>query len=103
MKETLLTMPLEKIERTILWIREHKVMLDMDLARLYQVRTFRLNEAVRRNLARFPEDFMFQLTENEKKGGYRKLRSPQKPQVLTSVSLRLHRTRHSYAVIGIKK
>ena len=39
----------------------------MDLARLYQVKTFRLNEAIRRNSARFPEDFMFRLTENEKK------------------------------------
>lgn len=42
-------------------------MLDTDLARLYQVKTFRLNEAVRRNSARFPEDFMFRLTQNEKK------------------------------------
>lgn len=57
----------EKIERSILLIRGQKVMLDTDLARLYQVKTFRLNEAVRRNSARFPEDFMFRLTQNEKK------------------------------------
>ena len=41
-------------------------MLDTDLARLYEVKTFRLNEAVKRNIMRFPEDFMFRLTEAEK-------------------------------------
>lgn len=41
-------------------------MLDIDLAKLYQVKTFRLNEAVKRNAMRFPEDFMFQLTSDEK-------------------------------------
>jgi ORF6N domain len=46
-------------------IREHKVMLDGDLAELYQVETKRLNEQVKRNVDRFPEDFMFQLTEKE--------------------------------------
>ena len=60
-------LPAEKIERTILRLRGHKVMLDMDLAQLYQVKTFRLNEAVKRNASRFPEDFMFQLTEAEKR------------------------------------
>lgn len=46
-------------------IRGQKVMLDEDLARIYGVPTGRLNEQVKRNLARFPEDFMFQLTEKE--------------------------------------
>ena len=46
-------------------IRGHKVMLDSDLAKLYDVLTHRLNEAVKRNIDRFPEDFMFQLTEDE--------------------------------------
>jgi len=46
-------------------IREHKVMLDRDLAELYGVQTKALNRAVRRNAARFPEDFMFQLTHQE--------------------------------------
>ncbi len=59
--------PDEKIERGILRLRGQKIMLDMDLAKLYQVPTFRLNEAVRRNLMRFPSDFMFQLSEGEKK------------------------------------
>ena len=57
--------PIERIERLILLIRGHKVMLDSDLADLYGVTTKRLNEQVRRNLSRFPEDFMFQLTESE--------------------------------------
>ena len=67
MKTNHALVPKEMIEKSILFLRGHKVMLDMDLAKLYQVKTFRLNEAVRRNTARFPEDFMFQLTENEKK------------------------------------
>jgi len=46
-------------------IREQKVMLDSDLAELYGVETKRINEQIRRNIARFPEDFMFQLTEEE--------------------------------------
>ena len=57
--------PPERIERSILLIRGHKVILDSDLAELYGVTTKRLNEQVRRNLPRFPEDFMFQLTESE--------------------------------------
>lgn len=59
-------MPGERIESRILLIRGHKVMLDSDLAELYQVSTKRLNEQVKRNKARFPDDFMFRLTENEK-------------------------------------
>src|SRR5436190_9969086 len=57
--------PLERIERSILLIRGHKVMLDSDLADLYEVETKVLNQAVKRNSDRFPEDFMFQLTAGE--------------------------------------
>lgn len=57
--------PVEFIERKIYLIRGHKVMLDSDLAELYQVETFNLNKAVKRNLNRFPEDFMFRLTKEE--------------------------------------
>jgi len=57
--------PVERIERAILSIRGEKVMLDSDLAELYGVETKRLNEQVRRNLHRFPRDFMFQLTAEE--------------------------------------
>ena len=59
-------MPVERIERSILLIRAHRVMLDADLARLYGVSTKRLNEQVKRNRDRFPPDFMFQLTQEEK-------------------------------------
>ncbi len=57
--------PIEQIERKILLIRSHKVMLDSDLAWLYGVETRSLNQAVRRNQDRFPVDFMFQLTTDE--------------------------------------
>lgn len=58
--------PAERIERSILVIRGQKVMLDADLARLYGVTTKRLNEQVKRNRGRFPADFMFQLTRQER-------------------------------------
>jgi len=58
--------PTEKIDRAILIIRGHKVMLDSDLAAIYGVKTSRLNEQVKRNKDRFPNDFMFQLTNHEK-------------------------------------
>ena len=57
--------PLERIERMILFIRGEKVMLDADLAELYGVPTKALNLAVKRNIERFPADFMFQLNEEE--------------------------------------
>lgn len=57
--------PVEIIERHIYLIRGQKVMLDSDLAEIYGVTTKRLNEQVRRNIDRFPEDFMFQLTLGE--------------------------------------
>jgi hypothetical protein len=60
-----LMVPVERIERLILLIRGQKVMLDADLAELYGVDTKALNRAFRRNRDRFPEDFVFQLTENE--------------------------------------
>ena len=54
-----------RIEKTIYVIRGERVMLDRDLAELYQVQTKALNQAVRRNADRFPADFMFQLSEKE--------------------------------------
>jgi hypothetical protein len=53
------------IERSIVLLRSHRVMLDSDLAALYGVTTKRLNERVRRNRSRFPDDFMFRLTAEE--------------------------------------
>ncbi|MBC8526318.1 MAG: ORF6N domain-containing protein [Candidatus Cloacimonetes bacterium] len=55
----------ESITDKILLIRNQKVMIDSDLAQLYNVTTGRLNEAVKRNIDRFPKDFMFQLSEGE--------------------------------------
>ena len=58
-------MELEQIKQSIHEIRGRKVILDMDLAKLYEVETRVLKQAVRRNMERFPEDFMFELTKDE--------------------------------------
>ena len=58
-------LPLEQIKHRIYFIRGRKVMIDSDLAALYGVTTFNMNKAVRRNLKRFPSDFMYQLTADE--------------------------------------
>src|SRR5659263_702287 len=60
--------PTESIGQSILLIRKQKVLLDSDLARLYGTSTKRLNQQVQRNIERFPEDFMFQLTIEEYSG-----------------------------------
>jgi len=65
MDEHPLIVSISDIERRIFLIRGLKVMLDTDLAELYGVETFNLNKAVKRNLDRFPEDFMFQLTKED--------------------------------------
>lgn len=57
--------PAERIERRILLVRGQKVLLDYQLAELYEVEARSLNQAVKRNIERFPEDFMFQLSEEE--------------------------------------
>lgn len=59
MTDRALIATVEQIESRIFFIRGQKVMLDADLAELYEVETRRLNEQVRRNNERFPEDFMF--------------------------------------------
>jgi hypothetical protein len=64
-------MELELIKQRIFLVRGFRVMLDIDLAKLYQVKTKVLKQAVRRNLERFPEDFMFELSQDE----YSSLRS----------------------------
>jgi hypothetical protein len=66
MSEKTSLIPVERIERSIFLIRGQRVMLDADLAELYDVTTKRLNEQVKRNRGRFPADFMFQLTAKEK-------------------------------------
>lgn len=70
-KSTAISIPAERIESRILLIRGIKVILDSNPAELYGVPTFRLNEQVKRNMDRFPEDFMFQMTNQE----YERLRS----------------------------
>jgi hypothetical protein len=65
MKKTLVRLPIELVEKAILMIRGEKVILDADLAALYGVTTSRLNEQVKRNQDRYPEDFAFHLTEQE--------------------------------------
>ncbi len=64
-KYPIVLIPSEKVESRIHLIREKKVMIDRDLAALYQVETKILNQAVKRNFERFPEDFMFRLTKKE--------------------------------------
>jgi len=60
-----MTVPMERVENRILTIRGHRVLLDADLAVLYGVTTGALNQAVKRNTERFPEDFPFQLNADE--------------------------------------
>ena len=90
MAEESAIIPVGQIEQSILLIRGQKVILDADLARLYGVTTMRLNEQVRRNMDRFPEDFLIRLTKEEKKqviakcDNLHKLRfSPVLPQAFT--------------------
>lgn len=64
-KGTIVAISEETIINNIHYIREQKVMLDVDLAKLYDVETRVLKQAVRRNLERFPQDFMFDLTDEE--------------------------------------
>jgi hypothetical protein len=65
LSKALTSIPIERVEKAILLIRGEKVILDTDLATLYVVETRSLLQAVKRNLERFPSDFMFQLTRKE--------------------------------------
>jgi len=64
-KNQAISIPSERIEQKILFVREQKVMLDADLAELYEVETKALIRQIKRNLNRFPEDFMFRLNDEE--------------------------------------
>lgn len=64
-EETKSIIPIERIQKCIYLVRGHKVLFDKDLADLYGVSTSNLNKAVTRNIARFPEDFMFRLGKEE--------------------------------------
>lgn len=88
MKNSAALLAPETISRRILLMRKQKIMLDADLAELYGVSTKALNQAVKRNSERFPEDFMFRLNAEEVAGlnrsqtvtGSQKHREPQRPQ-----------------------
>jgi hypothetical protein len=107
-----LPIPAERIEKAIFLIRGHKVMLDAHLAELYGVTTKRLNEQVRRNLSRFPADFMFHLdgqeasalrsqiaTSKEGRGGRRYLPYVFTEQGVAMLSSILHSCRWPYAYL----
>ncbi len=81
--------PIETVSQRIFLIRGQKVMIDSDLSELYGVSTIRLNEQVRRNIDRFPDDFMFQISKEE----YESLRS----QIAISNSVRGGRRYLPYA------
>src|SRR5438128_3910847 len=90
MNESLIKLPVERIEKAILLILGEKVMLDRDLAVLYGVTTKQLNQAVKRNPDRFPEDFMFQLTKEEAKGWWQEVAADR----LRSQTVTLKRGQH---------
>ncbi len=81
-----LLVPVERVERTILLVRGQKVILDADLAKLYGVTTKRLNQQVKRNSDRFPEDFMFRLTQKEKDKVVANRNHLSRPRITTSRS-----------------
>ena len=80
---------LQVIQSKIYEIRDQKVMLDRDLAEMYGVQTKVLNQAVKRNIERFPEDFMFQLTTEETQYW--------KSQIVTSNAIKMGLRRNPYA------
>jgi len=85
-------MPVERIESKIYVIRGQKVMLDFDLAVLYEVKTKVLNQAVKRNKERFPGDFMFLLSKEEK------LRMS---QIVTSSNIKFHKQVSAFTENGV--
>ena len=107
-------LPIERIASKIYLIRDVKAMLDRDLAELYEVETRVLNQAVKRNIKRFPNDFMFQLTKDEFKilksqivtsrwGGVRKLPLAFTEQGIAMLSGILHSDRAIHVNIQIMR
>ncbi len=93
-------LPCARFERRIHIIRGQKVMLDSELADLYHVQTFRLNEAVKRNRGRFPEDFMFQLSREEASSLTSQTAiSKKRPRRQAHPSLCFHRARRCHAFV----
>ena len=90
----------ERIEQAILLIRGHRVLLDADLALLYRVSVGRLNESVKRNRHRFPDDFMFQLSEAEFPNFKGAGRQPKLEIAICDFKFRLRRPRHENLVLS---
>ena len=84
--------PLERIARQIYVIRNARVMLDRDLVELYGVETRVLNQAVRRNIKRFPKDFMFDLTRDE---------IMRISQIVTSSEIKYSKRVHAFTEQGV--
>jgi hypothetical protein len=84
--------PVERIEKAIYLIRGEKLMLDRDLAALYEVETRVLNQAVKRNRDRFPSDFMFELIREEIKGI---------SQIVTSSNLKFSKRVTAFTELGV--
>ncbi|MCH7414996.1 ORF6N domain-containing protein [Belliella sp. R4-6] len=86
----------ERITRSIYFVRNQKVMMDSDLAEMYGVETKALNQAVKRNLDRFPEDFMFKLSNEEWKDLQARIEEQNEDHSLRSqiVTLKNDRGRH---------
>ena len=89
--------PIERVQETILIIRDQKVILDGDLAKLYGVPTKRLNEQVKRNRDRFPDDFMFELTTEEKAEVVANCDPVRTLETFLSFTARFHRAGCGYA------
>ena len=88
------------IDRRIYMVRAKKVMLDSDLAELYRVTTGNLNLAVRRNIDRFPPDFMFQLTTGDCGFAIANCKSKNWPWWTANPALRLYRAGCGHALFG---
>ena len=95
-RENTSIIPAERIVQNILLIRGQKVILDSDLASLYNVETKVLNQAVKRNKERFPADFMFRLTEKEKDEVVTNCDHLEEAQVFTESALCVYGTRCYY-------
>ena len=93
-----INLPMERITGKIFMLRGMKVMLDRDLAELYGVETRILKQAVRRNSERFPDDFMFELSQEEFKNWRSQFVISNSDKMVTLSSYGIHRARRSHAL-----
>ena len=103
MSKSLARVPIERIEKAILLVRGEKVMLDRDLAALYEIPTKALKQAVRRNIVRFPEDFMFVLDKTEFEAWRSQFVTSKSGSKGASLSTHgIHRTRRRHVIERLK-